>query len=72
MLHVLLFARQKFHEKPWGVAHGVARLVPRVLLFWQHAFGRSMQGALAVGLAVVALGLALLAQRSARSLGSRG
>ena len=76
VLHVLLFfAGQKFHEKPWGpvaLATALPASFPGVLLFWQHAFGRSMQGALAVGLAVVALGSALLAQRSARSLGSRG
>lgn len=76
LLHALLFfAGPRFHEKPWGpvaLATALPATFPGMLLFWQHAFGRSMQGALAVGLAVVALGSALLAQRSVRSLGSRG
>jgi len=76
VLHLLLFfAGSKFHEQQWGpvaLATALPAAFPGMLLFWQHAFGRSMQGALAVGMAVVALGSALLAQRSARSLGSRG
>jgi uncharacterized membrane protein len=76
VLHVLLFfAGQKFHEKPWGpvaLATALPASFPGMLLFWRQAFGRDIQGALAVGLAVVALGSALVAQRSARSLGSRG
>ena len=76
VLHVsLFFAGKRFHEEPWGpVALSVAlpASFPGLLLFWQHAFGREMQGALAVGMAAIALGSALVAQRSARSLGSRG
>lgn len=76
LLHLLLyFAGRRFHEAPWGpVALSVAMpaAFPGLLLFWQQAFGREYQGALAVGMAAIALGSALLAQRSARSLGSRG
>jgi uncharacterized membrane protein len=76
LLHALLFfAGARFHEKqlgPVSLAFALPASFPGLLLAWQHAFGRSAQGALAVGLAVVALGSALFAQRSARALGSRG
>lgn len=76
LLHTLLFfAGSRFHEQPWGPVGLAAALplsFPGVLVLWQHAFGREMQGALAVGLAAIALGSALVAQRSARPLGGRG
>ncbi len=76
LLHVsLFFAGKRFHEEPWGpVALSVAlpAAFPGLLLFWRHAFGVEFQGALAVGVAAIALGSALVAQRSARSLGTRG
>ncbi len=68
---LLFFAGPRFHEKPMGpvtLAVTLPAVFPGALLFWQHAFGRSMQGLLQVGLAVVALGTALQARRL---LGSR-
>lgn len=75
LVHVLLFfAGPRFHEKPMGpvaLAVTLPALFPGALLFWQHAFGRSMQGALAVAMAALSLGSALLAQRSGKALGTR-